>query len=106
MNVLVIDLGGTNVKLLATGQDEPRRFPSGPDLTPEDMVEGVIKAADGWPFDVVSLSYPGPVLRGRPVADPPHLGPGWVGFNFEAALGRPVKLAHAAVVKALGSYEG
>src|SRR3954451_11521462 len=106
MNVLVIDIGGTNVKLLATGADAPRKFPSGPKLTPERMAAGVVQAAAGWDYEAVSVGYPGPVLRGRPVSDPVNLGPGWVGFDFAAALGRPVKVVNDAAMQALGSYDG
>lgn len=89
MKVLVVDVGGTTVKILATGQDEPRKFPSGSKLTPEQMVSGVKELAGEWPYDAVSLGYPGPVLQGRVVAEPRNLGPGWVGFDFEAAFGCP-----------------
>ena len=70
MNVLVVDVGGTNVKILATGQAEPRKFPSGPTLTPKRMVAGVKKLAGDWKYDVVSIGYPGPILGGRPVRNP------------------------------------
>jgi polyphosphate glucokinase len=106
MNVLVVDVGGTHVKILATGQDEPRRFPSGPSLTAEQMVAAVKDLAGEWTYDVVSIGYPGPVLQGRPVAEPRHLGPGWVGFDYQAAFGRPVKLVNDAAMQALGSYQG
>jgi predicted NBD/HSP70 family sugar kinase len=106
MKVLVIDVGGTNVKLLATGQTERRKFPSGPALTPEQMVAGVLKTAEGWDYDVVSLGLPAPVRRGRPFSDPPNLGPGWVGFDFDKAFGRPVRVINDAAMQALGSYEG
>jgi polyphosphate glucokinase len=106
MNVLVVDIGGNNVKILATGHQTPRKFPSGSALTPQDMVAGVLKAAEGWPHEVVSIGYPGPVLRGRPVAEPVNLGPGWVGFDFEAAFHCPVKVVNDAAMQALGSYEG
>ncbi len=106
MNVLVIDIGGSNVKILATGQDEPRRFPSGPTLTPTRMVAGVKKLARDWKYDVVSVGYPGPVLRNRPVAEPYNLGRGWVGFDFGAAFKRPVKVINDAAMQALGSYKG
>src|SRR5947209_3784552 len=105
MKILAVDVGGTNVKVLASGQDATRNIPSGPTLTPQTMVEGAKEAARGWEFDVVSIGYPGPVLHGRPVADPPNLGPGWVGFDFEAAFGRPVKVVNDAAMQALGSYE-
>jgi polyphosphate glucokinase len=106
MNVLVVDVGGTHVKILATGQDEPRRFPSGPSLTAEQMVAAVKDLAGEWTYDVVSIGYPGPVLQDRPVAEPRHLGPGWVGFDYQAAFGRPVKLVNDAAMQALGSYQG
>src|SRR6516164_1350847 len=106
MNVLVVDVGGTHVKILAIGQTEPREFLSGPSLTAEQMVASVKDLAGDWKYDVVSVGYPGPVLHGRPVAEPHHLGPGWVGFDFQAAFGCPVKLINDAAMQALGSYHG
>jgi polyphosphate glucokinase len=104
--VLVIDVGGTSVKILATGQQEHRSFPSGPKMTPRQMVAGVKKLAAGWAHDVVSIGYPGPVMRGRPVAEPYNLGKGWVGFDLAGAFGSPVKVINDAAMQALGSYEG
>ncbi len=106
MNVLVIDVGGNHVKILATGQDTPGKFSSGPTMTPGLMVAGVVQAAEGWTYDVVSLGYPGPVLKGRPVSEPKNLGPGWVGFDFVAALGHPVRIVNDAAMQAMGSYAG
>ncbi len=106
MRVLVVDVGGTHVKVLATGQKAPREFPSGPTLTAEQMVAGVKTAAAEWKYDAVSIGYPGPVLHGRPVVEPRHLGRGWVGFDYRAAFGRPVKVVNDAAMQALGSYEG
>jgi glucose-6-phosphate isomerase len=106
MHVLVVDVGGTNVKILATGQDEPRRFPSGPTLTAEQMVVGVKKLAGDWKYDAVSIGYPGPVIKNRPLADPRYLGRGWMGYDFEAAFQCPVKVVNDAAMQALGSYEG
>jgi polyphosphate glucokinase len=106
MNVLVIDVGGTNVKILATAQQEPRRFPSGPTLTAEQMVDGVKQLAGDWPYDVVSIGYPGPVLSNHPVAEPRNLAPGWVGFDYGAAFGKPLKIVNDAAMQALGSYQG
>jgi polyphosphate glucokinase len=106
MNVLVIDVGGTHVKILVTGETEHREFVSGPTMTPADMVAGVQKAAEDWKYDVISMGYPGPVLRGKPLAEPHNLGKGWVGFDFEAAFGRPVKVINDAALQALGSYRG
>ncbi|HSD50407.1 MAG TPA: ROK family protein [Candidatus Methylomirabilis sp.] len=104
MKVLVVDVGGNNVKILATGQNSPRRFPSGPTLTPRRMVSGVKKLSRDWKYDVVSIGYPGPALLGRPIMEPHNLGRGWVGFDFEAAFKRPVKLINDAAMQALGSY--
>jgi polyphosphate glucokinase len=106
MNVLVVDVGGTYVKILATGQDQPRKFASGPKLTAERMVSGVKELAGEWKFDRVSIGYPGPVLHGRPVAEPHNLARGWVGFDYQAAFGCPVKIINDAAMQALGSYKG
>ena len=104
--VLVVDVGGSSVKILATGQRESRSFPSGPKLTPRRMVAGVKKLAADWPYNAVSIGYPGPVLRGRPIAEPYNLGRGWVGFEFAAAFDHPVKVVNDAAMQALGSYRG
>jgi len=104
--VLVIDIGGTSIKILASGQSEHRSFPSGRKLTPKQMVSGVKKLAAGWPYDVISLGCPTPVLRGRPIAEPYNLGRGWVGFDFGAAFRRPVRVLNDAAMQALGSYRG
>jgi polyphosphate glucokinase len=104
MNVLVVDIGGTHVKVLATGRKEHREFNSGPKLTPKEMVAGVRKLTADWSYDVVTMGYPGPVLHNRPVAEPHNLGPGWVGFNFAAAFKRPVRVLNDAAMQALGSY--
>ena len=104
--VLVVDVGGNHVKILVTGQETSREFVSGPSMTVEEMVAGVRKAAEDWNYDVVSVGYPGPLLRGKPIAEPHNLAPGWVGFDFEAAFGCPVKLLNDAAMQALGSYEG
>lgn len=106
MDVLAIDVGGTHIKILATGQTEKREFPSGSKLTPQQMVSGVQQLAEGWRFDVVSVGYPGPVLHNRPVADPQNLGRGWMGFDFKAAFKRPAKVMNDAAMQALGSYGG
>jgi polyphosphate glucokinase len=106
MNVLVIDIGGTSIKVLATGQQEAVRLSSGPTLSPAQMVAAVRKATSNWNYDAVSIGYPGPVLGNRVTAEPHNLGPGWIGFDFEAAFGRPVKLINDAALQALGSYKG
>ena len=106
MNVLVVDVGGTHVKVLASGQEDHREFPSGPALTAEQMVRGVKELAGDWKYEAVSIGYPGPVLHGRPVLEPHNLGPGWVGFGYTTAFGCPVKLINDAAMQALGSYKG
>jgi len=105
MNVLVVDVGGTHVKILATGQKQSREFPSGPKLTPTQMVAGVKKLAKDWKYNAVSIGYPGVVLGNRPVADPYNLGRGWAGFDFGTAFKRPVKVINDAAMQALGSYK-
>jgi polyphosphate glucokinase len=105
-NVLVVDVGGTNVKLLATGQREARKFSSGPAMTAEAMVRVAKKTAKDWDYDVVSIGYPGPVVHGRPLREPHNLAPGWVKFDFQRAFGRPVKIVNDAAMQALGSYKG
>ncbi len=102
--VLVIDIGGTNVKVLATGQKERRRFPSGPKMTPRRMVAGVKKLVGDWKYDVVAIGYPGRVGCNQPVAEPHNLARGWIRFNFRAAFKRPVKIINDAALQALGSY--
>jgi polyphosphate glucokinase len=104
MSVLAIDIGGTHVKILATGQKGRRKFQSGPKLTPKLMVAGVKKLAHDWSYDVVSIGYPGPVRHNRPIAEPHNLAKGWVGFDFEAAFNCPVKVINDAAMQALGSY--
>jgi polyphosphate glucokinase len=106
MKILVVDVGGTHVKVLVQGQSEPRKFDSGPDLVPRSMVREVKKITRDWDYEVVSIGYPGPVLHNRPVAEPHNLGSGWVGFNLETAFGHPVKLINDAAMQALGSYKG
>lgn len=106
MNVLVVDVGGTHVKILATGQTEKREFASGPKLTARLMAAKVKRLAHGWRYDAVSIGYPGPVMHGRVVAEPHNLGSGWVGFDFAGAFGCPVRLMNDAAMQALGSYRG
>jgi polyphosphate glucokinase len=106
MKILVVDIGGTNVKMLASGRENARKFPSGPELTPERMVMGVLSATEDWEYEVVSIGFPGPVLCGQPMTEPVNLGPGWMGFDFAAAFRRPVKVINDAAMQALGSYQG
>ena len=105
LDVLVIDIGGTHVKVLATGQASHREFESGTTLTPQRMISGVRKLVTDWNYDVVSIGYPGPVLHDRPISEPWNLGQGWVGFNFQSAFRRPVKIVNDAAMQALGSYQ-
>jgi predicted NBD/HSP70 family sugar kinase len=104
--VLAVDVGGTHVKALATGEPERRRAESGPDMTAAEMVAAVLKLAEGWQWDVVSVGIPSPVSRGRVVTDPINLGSGWAGFDYAAAFGKPTKVVNDAAMQALGSYEG
>jgi polyphosphate glucokinase len=104
--ILVIDVGGTNVKAMATGHKTRIRIPSGPTMTPGRMVKEILKATDGWKYDAVSIGYPGPVIDGQPARNPHNLAPGWVRFDFEKAFHRPVKVVNDAAMQALGSYDG
>src|ERR1043166_9879610 len=104
--VLAVDVGGSHVKALLSGESERRRFDSGSDLTPQAMVEGVLRLAEGWQFDRVSVGIPAPVRDGKPIAEPVNLGKGWVGFDYEGAFGVPTKVVNDAVMQAIGSYEG
>jgi len=106
MNVLAIDVGGTHVKVLATGRRTPVEIPSGPKMTAREMVRKVRQGTTGWRYSVVSIGYPGPVLHGKPVSEPANLGGGWVGFDFTKAFGCPVRLINDAAMQALGSYKG
>jgi polyphosphate glucokinase len=106
MKVLVIDIGEANVKVLLSGQKTPQVFPSGPTLTPRQMVCQVRKIAANWNYDVVSIGYPGLVLRGQEVMQSQNLGRGWVGFDFHAAFSRQVKIINEAAMEALGTYKG
>jgi polyphosphate glucokinase len=106
VKVLVIDIGGNSVKALATGASEPRKFPSGRTLRPQAMVSAVRKLTEDWDYDAVSIGYPGRARENRPVSEPNNLGPGWVRFDFEKALGLPVRLVNDAAMQALGSYRG
>ncbi len=106
MQILVIDVGGTNVKVLATGRSQPVNIPSGPAMTARAMVAAVRKATANWKYTGVSIGYPGPVIDNRPLTEPRNLGKGWVKFDFAKAFRHPVKLINDAAMQALGSYEG
>ncbi|MDQ6674877.1 MAG: ROK family protein [Chloroflexota bacterium] len=106
MDILAIDVGGTHVKVLASGQKEERKVDSGPTMTAAGMVAAVKAMTSDWKYDAVSLGYPGPVVHDVPFKEPANLGQGWVGFDFAAAFGRPTKIINDAAMQALGSYEG
>lgn len=106
MKVLVLDIGGTHVKVYGAGHMDPVKIDSGPKMTPRKLMRAVRKAVKGWKYDVVSIGYPGPVVHGKPLHDPANLGKGWVGFNFQKAFRRPVKIINDAAMQALGSYRG
>ena len=106
MNILVIDIGGTNVKVWTSGEEDRQKFPSGKTLTPEKMVDGVRKITAEWQFERVSLGYPGDIINGHPATEPWALGKGWVGFDYGSAFGCPVRIMNDACMQALGSYEG
>jgi polyphosphate glucokinase len=106
MTVLVIDVGGTHIKILATGRKQHREVESGPTMTAEQMVAAVKHLAAGWRYDRVAIGYPGPVVHDHPLHEPMNLGAGWVGFDFDAAFGYPVKVINDAAMQALGSYKG
>jgi polyphosphate glucokinase len=104
--VLVIDVGGSNIKVRTNGGDEVRKQPSGLELTASDMVEAVRALTRDWECDVVSIGFPGPVLADAPACEPRNLGDGWVGFDFAGAFGKPVRVVNDAAMQALGSYRG
>jgi predicted NBD/HSP70 family sugar kinase len=106
MRILVIDVGGTHVKVLATGHKKLVEIPSGLKMTAAKMVAAVRAATSDWKYEAVSIGYPGPVVQGRPIIEPYHLARGWVGFNFKKAFDRPVKIVNDAAMQALGSYQG
>src|SRR5215813_7095869 len=106
MRVLVIDIGCTHVKVYAAGRREPLKIASGPTMTPREFIEAVKAKTSDWKYEVISIGYPGPVVHGKPLSDPANLGKGWVGFDFEKTLGRPVKIINDAAMQALGSYRG
>ena len=105
MKVLVVDVGGTSVKVAASDQDEPRKFASGPTMTARQMVTGVKNLTRGWRYDCVSIGYPGVVKHDQPVTEPHNLARGWVNFDYAVAFGCPVKIINDAALQAVGSYQ-
>jgi polyphosphate glucokinase len=106
LKILVVDVGGTHVKAQVSGQRQPCKIPSGPHLTAVQMVRDVKQVTKDWSYDALSIGYPGPVVHGHPLREPHNLGPGWVGFDFQRAFGRPVQLVNDAAMQAIGSYQG
>jgi len=106
MKVLVVDVGGTNIKASIGGKGDVIKIPSGPDMTATRMADEVKKAVAGQDYDVVSIGYPGPVVNGRPAVEPHNLGAGWMRFDYKKAFGKPVKVVNDAAMQALGSYQG
>ncbi len=103
--ILAIDVGGSNVKLMIS-RWEKRKFKSGPDLTPREMVAQMKPLLQDWSFDAVSMGFPAPVRNGRIMSEPKHLGPGWTRFNYEKSLGKPIRIINDAAMQALGSFHG
>jgi len=106
MRVLAVDVGGTHVKVMVSGKTEVRKVASGRSMTAAGMVQAVKAMTEDWAYDVVSIGYPGPVVHDTPVKEPANLGVGWVGFNFGASFGRPIKIMNDAAMQALGSHHG
>jgi polyphosphate glucokinase len=104
--VLAVDVGGSHVKALTSKESERRRFVSGPSLTAEEMAAGVLRAVDGWAWDVVSVGIPAPVRGDKVLSEPVNLGKGWLGFDYEKAFGKPTKIVNDAAMQAVGSYQG
>lgn len=106
MDILVVDVGGSHIKIMLNAEGEERKMESGSGLTAQAMVDGVKRMAEGWRFEAISIGFPGPVLHGKPVHDPVNLGTGWVGFDYAAAFACPVRVVNDAAMQALGSYAG
>jgi polyphosphate glucokinase len=106
MKVLVIDIGGTNIKVASTDMRVPIKIPSGPGMTAEQMTKDVLAATAGWSYDCVSIGYPGPVVHHRPIAEPHNLGGGWIDFPYEKSFGKPLRFINDAAMQALGGYKG
>src|SRR5262245_38801539 len=104
--ILVIDVGGSNVKMMISQEEKRRKFPSGPKFTPGEAIEGIKREAADWEFEAIAIGFPAPVRDGKIVLDPKHLGKGWAGFDFTKAFGKPVRLINDAALQALGSYHG
>src|SRR3954452_1087762 len=106
MKILVIDVGGSSVKMGLSATDERLKFPSGPELAAVKMVAAVQRATEAWKYDVISMGYPGSVMQGKPAEEPKNLASGWVGFDYDQAFGKPVRIVNDAAMQALGGYRG
>jgi polyphosphate glucokinase len=106
MKILVIDVGGTNIKVASSDMRVPVKIPSGPTMTAEQMTKDVLVTTKGWDFDCISIGYPGPVVHDRPLAEPHNLAPGWIDFPYQKAFGKPLRFINDAAMQALGGYQG
>jgi polyphosphate glucokinase len=106
MKILIIDIGGTNIKVASSDKPVPIKIPSGPTLTAEQMANDVLAATKGWAYDCISIGYPGPVIHDHPLAEPHNLAPGWIGFPYQKAFGKPLRFINDAAMQALGGYQG
>jgi polyphosphate glucokinase len=106
MKILVIDIGGTHVKVASTDTRVPIKIPSGPTMTAELMTKDVLAATKDWAYDCISIGYPGPVVHDRPLAEPHNLAAGWIDFHFQKAFGKPLRFINDAAMQALGGYKG
>ncbi len=106
MKVLVIDIGGTNVKIAATDMRVPIKIPSGPTMDAQKMAKDVLAATEGWTYDCISIGYPGPVTHERPLAEPHNLAAGWIDFPYQRVFGKPIRFINDAAMQALGGYKG
>src|ERR1700726_3127144 len=106
MKILVIDIGGTNIKIPSSDKRVPIKIPSGPTMTAEQMTKDVLAATKDWAYDCISIGYPGPVVHDRPLAEPHNLAAGWIGFPYQKALGKPLRFINDAAMQALGGYKG
>lgn len=106
MKILVIDIGGTNIKVASSDKRVPIKIPSGPTMTAEQMTKDVLAATQDWAYDCISIGYPGPVVHDRPLAEPHNLAPGWIDFPYRKAFGKPLRFINDAAMQALGGYKG
>lgn len=106
MKVLVIDIGGTHIKVASTDKRVPVKIVSGPEMTAAQMAQQVLAATQGWSYDVISIGYPGPVEHDHPLSEPHNLAPGWIDFPYQKTFGKPIRFVNDAAMQALGGYKG